>query len=339
MTVEVDIGISMNGSYNSIDYQLFEMAEYFSGSSLFSIIDSYSSTTGRYKGDPISSATWTSQSDIAQYDNPWFIIKSLTSPTTPQWECKIQGHSSETGFTDPSGIDYGSEGSGRIVRFRFAPYGGWTLADVNPDFVGPSSESSGNNKGYYLSHTGSGNPMKNYIIADDGQLAMFTMDMDTNLFVHFRLYMGDITPVDDSSQSMPRIHFNITNNSFCSPNTIGDNTGLPEGSYYNEEPNGGSIEYEDQNGDWITSSSSFRLPGGNTILDAYTQPNMYSETPSFDILPYTPLIDTIGFIGEIPILGKTSGVGNGALFGDKEWISFGDSYCIVAKWDGSTPVR
>jgi len=336
MTVEVNIGASLDGSYDSIDEQMYEMAQYFSSSSLFSVIDSYSLTTGRYKGDPITSATWTSKSSINMDSNPWFIIKSATSPTTPQWECKIQGHRPTTGFADPSAADYGTEGGGRVIRFRFAAYGGWNLADTDPDFVGPSSETSGNNKGYYLSHTGSGHSMKNYIIADDGQLVMFTMDMTTNLFVHFRLYIGDITPVDATLQTMPRAHFN-TENTFCSPNSLGNETALPENSYTTTSPI--AFEYEDENGDWVISSASWRLPGGNTIVNVYTQPNMHSSTPDFDILPYQPLIVTIGFIGEIPLLGKGFGAGNGALFGDKEWISFGDDYCMMAKWDGSTSVR
>jgi hypothetical protein len=168
MTVEVNVGGVLDGSWDSIALQMYEMAQYFSNSSLFTIIDSYSLTTDRYKGDPIDDSIWTSSASINMDSNPWFIIKSTTSPTTPQWECKIQGHRPSTGFADPSAADYGTEGSGRVIRFRFAAYGGWNLADTDPDFVGPSSETSGNNIGYFVTHTGSGHQMKNYIIADDG---------------------------------------------------------------------------------------------------------------------------------------------------------------------------
>jgi hypothetical protein len=96
--------------------------------------------------------------------------------------------------------------------------------------------------------------------------------------------MGDIIPVDATLQTIPRTHFN-TDYNFCSPNTLGNDTGLPEDSYTSSSPI--QFEYEDENGDWIISSASWRLPGGNTIIDVYTQPNMHPSTPDFDIYSVT----------------------------------------------------
>lgn len=342
MTVEAYVGTSIAVGYTTIHLQLFDLAVFFSQSSLFDIIDSYSanSTPTRFKGDPIDNGSWTTSADV-NLSNSWFVISAITAPIILQnentvWQCKFQG-TGNTGFADPSGIDYGSVGTTRVLRHRFAPYGGWNLADVTPDFVGPNAQSSGKNRNTYNTNGGSGGDAKTIIVADDGQLAIFVLSVNTNKISHFKSYMGDIIPVDSINQLMHRMHI-YTSFNLVEPDSVGNNSGLPEGSFLNTSPDC-SIEYENEVQTWVTSDPSWRLPTDSYDIDAYTQPNSYDTNPGLDIAPYKPLIETIGFLGEIPLLGKTYGKGNGAKFNSGNWLSYGETYCMVSKWEPAISVR
>lgn len=159
--------------YGAFDNYAFDLAAFFSASSHFDIIDSYSThwwnnypsipkTYGprRYKGDPMVApqpgdpaergplAVWDSDDDVGE--NDWIVVECKTSifsglgVTLPKWQAKIEWHGDSYHYdvSDPTGLIYTKAGTGtssssywrRAIRSRISPWGGWDLADVTPDF-------------------------------------------------------------------------------------------------------------------------------------------------------------------------------------------------------------
>lgn len=117
----------------------WEFARALSLSPHWDIIDSFSSgaSPDRVKGDPFVDGLWGGLDPSTINDNCW-VVAQQKSPETgfPAMQVKVQG-TGGTAFDDPSGADYGYEGTIRICCVRFAPRGGWDLADVSPDFASP----------------------------------------------------------------------------------------------------------------------------------------------------------------------------------------------------------
>lgn len=238
---EVFYGTSKAGTYNYGNIELYDMANFFSQSSHFTIIDSYSShyktnkgsTPGtydvkRYKGDPIADYDpsqpgykyWESSDDVGD-DNDWIVVQCETEHSQlavmgysglQKWQCKFQVVGNLKYLADPSdptGVKYPkNHGVQRILVHRFAPYGGWDLEDTNPDFNPLSPPASGHVSTQNHVEDG-GNASARDIrwiqIHHDGSLIRLARYNDqTRQFYQVMCVIGDVIPVDMDHMPMPR---------------------------------------------------------------------------------------------------------------------------------------
>jgi len=343
MTVEVYQSIYAGEDYNNYPREAFELATFFSNSLNFTIIDSYSSLTGRYKGDPIADAVWTDWTLHIHQNNSWFVIQCETSIHVglPKWQCKIQW-SNNVAFDDCSLPSYGYDGGTRVFVWRFSPYGGWDLADTNPDFNPteyPSTISyrSSSNMKFYVGHGGSGNDTRWFLIADSGQLLRFNRrNQGAYDAMYYAGYMGDITPVDPVAQVMPRVFFP---GGQVSLDYVYTNGFLPEDVYTTGwSTSYGGLGFENASRDWI--EDGYTIPGGTNMVNYWSQPNKHAPSFQLDILPYFIISphDTGCLLGTIPLIGRAYGPGF-QLFDSKNWLSIVGAYGPVFKWDGSTDLN
>lgn len=369
MTVEIYESGYAGQDYTNYEYEAFEMATYFSGSSHFTIIDSYTThwwsnrpyltdppdpadasyIPHRYKGDPIADTesrpggsggpynVWHDQNDLSGDSNNWMVVQCETSlyPTLPKWQVKIQWCNT-VGFADVSGVDYGREGEIRQFCFRFAPYGGWDLADVTPDFnpteyPGTIGYRSSGNDLMYVGSGGTGDDVRWYFIVDDGQLLRFNRRNEQEFNVmKYGGCMGDIIPVDITKQVMPRA-WHVGNNTDVA---VGNNDVLPEISQSTGFDNNGGLAFEDASRNWV--EHGYHMPDGQRMINYWSQPNKHSGSFQLDILPYFLLSNDLGGpIGTLPLVGRAYGPGF-QLFDNKQWLSTKAGYTVVFKWDGST---
>jgi hypothetical protein len=345
MTVEITITDPENWYYAIVGLRMFETAQYFSSATNFSIIDSYSSasTPNRYKGDPIANSVWTSGSDVAN-DNSWFVIECTTtlypSLSLPNWQAKYQW-TDTVGFDDVSGLDYDMETDTRVIALRFAAYGGWTLADTNPDFVGPSSQSSGSNKEVGCGGYGSGQIMRNIFYEDSGQFIHVVQNQfigSDDKILTITTVMGDIEVIKTSAQTMPRVHINGYDDPVIDP--PGSNRWICEDQYWSNTAltSWSSIElgigYEAPDGiTWV--EEAFKTQTSDLVTNEFSQPTLHNTFFEMDTEPYLVCTYSNGPIGEIPGLGKIFGIGQNT-FSSQSWLSMGGQTCMALKWDGST---
>lgn len=350
MAVEVYQSVA-DSSYNIFqnpahDYpqEGWEMASFFSASANFAIIDSYSAAAGgRYKGDPITGGgpMWASKLDVSA-TNAWFIIESIGSPTSPQWQAKIQWTNNTTGFADPSGVDYGFEGQTYKVLIRFAPNGGWNLADTNPDFnptgypTNPTYRSANNY--YFHAGWGTGGPYRWFFVADSGQLLRFSRKNTIPYQVwNWCGYYGDITPIDPTADTMPRVAIPYLTNPTYGYASIGRvqeaDCILSGDSYVNPWASYSGMAFQDRNGDWIETGQM--MPTATHILNSLTQYNQFDSIPRLDTLPFYVITTSHGMLGTLPLCERAYGPGF-TLVNSKQYLSTRAGYCLLIKWDGST---
>jgi len=373
MAIEVYQSQYAGDDYNNWPREAFELASFFSGSSHFTIIDSYTthwwenrpwdgplptpyaSYVGhRYKGDPIADTearpsgsggpyrVWEDTTDMGSA-NDWFVIQCETtihgSYGLPKWQAKIQWTNS-TGFDDVSGLNYGTEGSTRRFNVRFSPHGGWNLADTNPDFdpAGQSYRSSQNHM-YTFGHGGSGNDTRWILVADDGQLwKMNRRNQSAFDAIYFEGYMGDIVPVAPAGdQPVPRVfHWGGADVDYVYTNGY-----LPEDSYVTGPSDTyGGLAFEDESGLWV--EEGFRLPDGQRMASYLTQPNRHAadllSQYEIDVLPYYLIGSTKGMIGTVPLVGRSYMPGF-MLIANKQILCTKAGYGVLVKWDGSTDLN
>lgn len=323
--------------YTNWPASIFKLATFFhDATEHFEIIDSYSgqSTPNRYKGDPITNGSWASSSDVGSNNN-WFVVRCKTSIHTglPNWELKIQWTNS-VAFDDVSGLDYGNEGSIRNCYGRFAPRGGWNLADTNPDFAPAGSPSYVSSQNQPFIRSDNTHVLMTF---DDGQIVSVRREVASYYNISFfGGFVGDINPVSASDQPMPRVFFSA--GGACSVNgsngAIGNNSMLCEDGF-TCSTSYAVIGFEDSSTNW--QETGFSLPSNAALMRVQASPNRYGTTPELDIAPYQPMPIGYGLIGDIPCLGLAQGVG-GTLFNNKEWLSTTASYCLVMRWDGTTGI-
>ena len=319
--------------------EAWELASFFSSSANFSIIDSYSSVAGRYKGDPITGGgpAWASKADIGSA-NGWFIIESIGSPTSPQWQAKIQWTDEYVDFDDVSGLDYGYEATRSKVLLRFAAHGGWNLADTTPDFnptgypTNPTYRSADN----YLFHAGENSlDCRWFLVADNGQLLRFSRKNTIPYAIrNWAGYFGDILPVVPASQPMPRI---------AMPSTISPTN--PSLDDYNSQYailTGDSytladqIGFQDKDYNWVLTP--YHQPEATHILNAATHYNQFDVVPKLDTYPFYALSTTYGMLGTIPLIERGYGPGF-VLVNTMLYLSTRAGYCVLIKWDGATSLN
>lgn len=316
--------------------EAWEMASFFSSSASFVIIDSYSSVAGRYKGDPITGGgpAWSSKADIGSA-NGWFVIQSVGSPTSPQWQAKIQWTDEYTDFDDVSGLDYGYEANRSKVLIRFAAHGGWNLADTTPDFnptgypTNPTYRSADN----YLFHAGEDNISSRwFFVVDNGQLLRFSRTNTIPYAIrNWCGYYGDILPVDPVSQVMPRV-------AMPGPYVEGYPNLNGEGNFYfltgdNYTVSSTGIGFQDSSYNWVLTP--YNQPSANHVFNALTQYNQYDVVPKLDTYPVYALSTTYGILGTIPLAERGYGPGF-TLVNSKQYLSTRADYCVLIKWDGVT---
>jgi hypothetical protein len=369
MAVEIVKGTGP-ATYGSFDPMGYQLAQFFSASDHFDIIDSYSShwwnnypatdpkTYGarRYKGDPMvapspgdpaergSLAVWDSSDDVGELD--WIVIECKTSIFTglgtniPKWQAKIQWHGNSYGWDvsdpNPGGI-YANSYWRRAIRSRMSPWGGWDLADVTPDFrpAGKPYPASCENHGWALGHGGSGNSTRWYAVADTGGFLTFNRRNQTAYdLMGLGCYMGDFRPPIPGVHPNSRVFLSSGDFSWNAMQGVGTNRMLSEESYVNSY---GRIQLpeHDDDGTWI--ASNYRVPTGWLIMEnGISVPNGQSSNFELDTFPYMPIpTSRRGVTGDIPMIRKGYGVGY-TLVANKQWVSTGPGYGLYLIWDGAT---
>lgn len=242
--VEVFKGTANANGYGTFYNMMFDMANFFSQSAHFEIIDSYtghynsnkggspSYTAKRWKGDPIGDddpaqpgyKVWETSDDVGTtwYTyNGWFIVECQTEhpdlatigyTDLPKWQCKFQFCGDDSYLadpTDPSGLVYPKNHNvRRQLYFRFSPYGEWNKADSNPDFTPATPPASGDvstENHVFAVGNSSGRACKFYQIHANGCVIIISRyDDGNNQFYRLATIIGDVIPLVSTYMSMPR---------------------------------------------------------------------------------------------------------------------------------------
>lgn len=349
MAVDVYQSTTISSNRDSYPDYAFILATFLSGSSHFTIIDSYSSARSlRYKGDPIAdddpgrpgTKYWDTSADVGN-SNDWFVVQCETTIhgalVLPKWQAKFQWTHSVP-FDDVSGLDYSSEGEYRVFLARFAPKGGWSLADTTPDFAPAGSLYKSSYNGNFARYTKTAIDTDNrpLFVATDGQLVAFDRKASTTYDAEYFLgFMGDYTPVSPGSQPVPRCFL------------PGGNTGLRDSAAngFLAEDNAitgpsviyGGFQYEDHNGLW--QNTGYTNPRFSQILDYYSQPCQHAISQEVDMVPFFLVPSNgLGLVGTLPCVMRGYGPGM-ALLTAKEWVSAGGGICPFFLWDGATDLN
>jgi hypothetical protein len=346
MTIECYVSSPMSWGYDFHGARMFEISQTISSMTNISIIDCYSvsATPNRYKGDPIANSIWTSSLDVSD-ENSWIIIECTTSRypslNLPNWQAKIQWCNTAV-FADVSGSSYGAPAQTRQILMRFATYGGWTLADSNPDFVGPGGESSSQNKKVAFQQP-NGTMLKSIFVEDTGTLMWIAKNAitgTTETFLTITAILGDITVIDETVQTMPRVFVggpsgNITtitiDSWLCEENTTTNY--FSNSSFTTWDYTKLGIGYVNPSGTWV--EEAFQTQPGWDLMNSFSQPTLHTPSPEIDILPYLVSTYSSRLIGELPLIGKGYGVGV-RLLSDRQLCSMSGGYGLFIRWDGTT---
>ena len=346
MAVEVYMSHGRASSYDYLDLEFFDLASFFSASSHFTIIDSYSVTVGRYKGDPIANSIWTSRLSISE-NGSWMVVECQTYQvghgSLPKWQAKIQvqGGGSFVDPSDPTGVKYPkNHGSNSLIASRFAPWGGWDLEDTLPDF-NPVAVAHPSSQNHQCNMSPSANEARWFLICDDGWMLRFSRyHVSTFRPCRFGHFIGDVTPVDFTDWPMPRAMLSSgqIHEDFI-PNVTGDL--LCEGSYlsgsgdYSTTETYKGISFPDHNGNWI--QEIFSVPDGSMMPYAERR-NPHAGGMEIGFFPYIPIPNTTkGTWFSIPGIRKGRGIGATLIY-NKTWMCGADDYTVFFPWDGSTPL-
>jgi len=356
--IEVYKGTSYAGMPSYYDTEHFDMATFFSTSAHFTIIDSYSSIGGRYKGDPIADTVWTSDADLGE-DNDWLVIQCETQHSQlttlgytglPKWQCKFQfvtNGKNLADVSDPTGVKYPkNHGTDNLLVHRFAPYGGWDLATATQDFNPASPPASGdvstqNHNGDGGNH--SAQPVRWIQIHADGALMRLARYNDgAKQFYQVMLVIGDVIPVDIIHMPMPRC---AMGNGYGSPDHLMGETAngrfIPAGiyetntnNYSTTESQGGGIAFWDHNEALVEEPYSMDEKD-HWNLHAI---NSFPPTPKLELFPVMPVpYSTGGFWFSWPYVRKGYTIGT-MLYDSKQWMSVGHGFGPLFAWDGSSDI-
>lgn len=360
MAIEVFKGVTEPSLYTVFNQELFELAQFFSASANFNIIDSYSSAAGppppgRYIGDPISGGHWSLPTHVG-VNNDWIIIECVTTLHPglglPNWQAKIQIQGNLTGFADPSdvtGVKYPKNHNlGRRMCVRFAPWGGWNLAMSNPDFVpvaiaNPSSQ----NHSTMMGHAGSGEVLHWILLTGPGWYLRFSRKWNgTYRPTGVADFCGDVTPVDSADLPMPRAFLGLgTSSQNDFDGVIGNGRLLCEGDYLSTMTGtnldyattdtnfGHGIAFPKHDLSWVQETFSI-APADS--LGVWTTPNPFGSGYEIDLWPYIPIPETTrGSWFAIPAIRRAGGVGVVPIAA-KTWLSCIDGYGIMLPWDNAS---
>ena len=312
------------------------------------IIDSYaaSAVPDRVKGDPIVDNLWGGLDEGSINSNSWFVAEQKNPETGfPAMQVKFQG-TEGSGFDDPSGNDYGWEGSTYMFAARLAPFGGWDLADVNPDFANPTKVSKN------LSLECDGEPDQWFWVIGDDFILMPQLGGSGLSWSNVACYIGKYNPMT-AGQHTPEhpcyMYFGHDNNGQRSPAYW---VSISDEWFLNHIPiwyTGALIKYffvtcPDENG--LMKRWVLHCPLLNNFFGQMRAFNEFDQVPGVDLLE-VPIcgieITTDADSPDTRMIGSHKycwfgvGRGPGAFIGDKEYLALGaNQTCVVIPWDGAT---
>lgn len=340
--------------------QMWNLASFFSVSLHFNIIDSYSAIVGRYKGDPIADTQWTSPANIGLGQNDWIVIECQTQHPTldvmgyidlPKWQGKFQIADRFNYIADPSdptGVKWPkNHGSETTTVFRFAPYGGWDLADSLPDFNPSSPPSSGdvstqNHMQKSRAILGTTATIWNLICADGCLMRIGRYHGGAYNFIQLPQIIGDIIPISKTHMPMPRA---ALNNGFGSGSSGIIDTGGP---YLFGESNlltNGGLDYSTTDGSY--GGISFWDEDENLIQNPYYSANrsalqwalgsQHSPHPDIELIPFIPIPSSRTPYFAFPYVRKAMMPGISRV-NNKQWLTMGHGWGPAVVWDGSSAI-
>jgi hypothetical protein len=358
--VEAYIGTigGISGDYPDYEQQAWELANALSASAHFNIIDSYSTVVGRYKGDPVADAIWGSVSQVGDV-NDWFVIECQTENPAlgalgysglPKWQMKFQWDGRFTGnfidVSDPTGVKYPKfHGEDRCFLGRFAPWGGWDLADTTPDFnpatppLPSGAVPSSDNHSIYLGGGDAPNRTQ-YIVKADGQLIIAATKAEGgNGFIRVGCIAGDVIPRETAVMPNPRAFYgngigndNMSFSGFLAEDGNWSNNG---GDYDTVNSTDGGWAVWDWNNELV--QSMYKTQRKSALM--YAQANGNDPATPYRVNVSHPIIVFLekrkGFIFEIGHCRKMFGVALQAT-GNKQHLMLDYKWTAAIPWDGTT---
>jgi len=309
------------------EHHLFNLASMMSLLTNVEIIDSWGVDHGQYIGDPIADAEWTAYTDIG--DQGYFVIQPTNPTYSPTWQAIFHHANRYYGFDDPSGNDYGNEGTAWRNLIRFAPEGGWNT--TSKDFATPSRASQNRYPGGALNPSARTNTF--YIHCDEDTLILQSRYADRAWeFYSVLAYLGDYTRRSDS-QTNPRCFICKDGGAYMSPAYQCTTAGnfVPESGFETD-----GIGFLDESNTY--RHCSYTTKNGDKIISPLTQPTTHGAIPKVDIYPVQikPTSAWDGYLGDLRLVGKTFGPGPGYRFDLNRWISTYENYGCSFGWDGSS---
>lgn len=311
----------------------------------------------RYKGDPIADVSvrnsgqsypiWDHYAEVG-YDNPWFVAECQTENPAlaamgfsglQKWQIKFQHHSRNgpgnfIDVSDPSGVKYPRfHDDDDIMVARISPWGGWDLADTDPDF-NPSSPplpvGTPPTHDNMRIHIGGGDADQRtqFILTADGMLAILaTTSFGGKEMTKFGLWAGDVIPKTTSHMPMPRALFTDE----------GGYDGFDQVGFLKEAGSWSSTRrwsFWDNNND-LRFYKSYKTHRKSTMRDALPSAgDGYTKVGAYPIIVF--LNNPDGFVFQIGHLLETYSNGIHLSY-DKNWLYTNNlGWCTVFPWDGVT---
>ncbi len=364
---------NINGYYNATSIMNY-LAESFSASSHFNIIDSYTTHQWinkaydgpppegrpeafyggvRYKGDPITGSSFRSTGTFNIWDDAndvggdsWIVVECLSHRHPelglPNWQAKFQVSNNGTYIHDPSdtsGAKYRKyHNIRRMMVVRFAPWGGWDLENSTPDFNPTVQLPVGvlPSTENHGAYTGNADQHA-YLVIDDGCISYCCTDKNINYqFAGLVFTMGDVDPVSNEHMPMPRAL--LSGDQYKSVFSINaywlEDNGFTT-SYYESITGYNGMAFYDNELNLV--ERGFRIPSYYRFFgkSGYAQPNPYSS--KIELFPYIPMpYNAEKYWFTVPMLRVGFGIGT-SLVDDRRWLStVNHKMCVYLKWDGSS---
>lgn len=331
-------------SYNSW-HLLLELAKALSAHPGWNIIDSYmpGASPERLNGDPISGGLWGGLDKWVNPKNAWFVVEQA-NPTggRPAMQAKFQQNGSVTGFDDPSGNDYGYEGTVRIFCARFAPFGGWDLDPSTPDFANPTTKVTPNMQ--VMQDNGSNNGHW-YFSIDDDFFMYFMFDTSANSWLSIGFYIGEYTPMFAGQDTPDHPAYLYLGSDGDYPNvTQYDGLAGISSEIVSERAsyNAPRLYLPDENGD-LKVWRAWSPPMNNGFINGTIVPNEFDPIVGIDLIEIIFMgLEIAGspdtrMIGSLKHIWRGWGIGNGGFIGTKQYLTLGSNIaCAIIEWDGVT---
>lgn len=337
---------SDTGSNWNTWHWLLEVAKAVSAHASWDIIDSYAprASPTRVNGDPISGGLWGGIDKTANNGNTnaWFVAEQK-NPTggRPAMQVKFQQSNAFGVLDDPSGEDYGYEGSANATVVRFAPFGGWDLDPSTPDFANPTTKVS---KNFFIQHdfASAGNW---YFHMDDDHIMQLMYNTSGNDWHSVPFYVGEYTPMfagQDTPSTPAYMYYGSDKDYEVKPYWLGLSSIVEH--FVNEEDSADDIVVAcpDENGE-IQTWMAYCPPMSDGFIEAAMTPNEFDPVVGVDLIEILFAGKAISgspdtrMIGSLKHAWRGWGIGNGGFIGNKQYLTLGANVaCTIVDWDGAT---